>query len=117
MVSWQAPPTGVVVTTPGQPAPRTIAPGAVVIAAPAPPAASATAEEKDAYTKQVAAMRQKAQTTPVEYRLYYADYRDVDGVKLPFRLRRAIGADTTTRSSSTSATTSAFVVEWTPPST
>jgi hypothetical protein len=95
MLTWQAPPTGVVVTTPGQPAPRTVAPGAVIVAAPAPPAASATAEEKDNYTTQVAALRQKAQATPVEYRLYYADYRDVDGVKLPFRLRRAIGADTT----------------------
>ena len=95
MLTWQAPPTGVVVTTPGQPAPRTVAPGAVIVAAPAPPAASATAEEKDNYTKQVAALRQKAQATPVEYRLYYADYRDVDGVKLPFRLRRAIGTDTT----------------------
>jgi hypothetical protein len=95
MVSWQAPPTGVVVTTPGQPAPRTVAPGAVIMAAPAPPAATATQEEKDTYAKDVAALRQKAQTTPVEYRLYYADYRDVDGVKLPFRLRRAIGPDTT----------------------
>jgi hypothetical protein len=32
--------------------------------------------------------------TTVENRLYYADYRDVDGVKFPFRLRRAVGADT-----------------------
>jgi hypothetical protein len=32
---------------------------------------------------------------PAEQRLYYADYRDVDGFKLPFRLRRAAGADTT----------------------
>lgn len=95
MVSWQAPPTGVVVITPGQPAPRTVAPGAVIVNAPPPPAGSAPAEEKEAYTKQVAALRQKAQTTPVEYRLYFADYRDVDGVKLPFRLRRAIGPDTT----------------------
>jgi hypothetical protein len=95
LLSWQAPPTGVVVTTPGQPAPRTIAPGAVIIAAPSAPAATATAEDKDNYTKQVAAMRQKALATPVEYRLYYADYRDVDGVKFPFRLRRAIGPDTT----------------------
>ena len=31
----------------------------------------------------------------VEQRLYYADYRDVDGMKFPFRLRRASGADTT----------------------
>ena len=37
----------------------------------------------------------KARATPVEHRLYYADYRDVNGLKLPFRLRRAIGADTT----------------------
>jgi hypothetical protein len=29
-----------------------------------------------------------------ENRLYFADYRDVDGVKLPFRLRRAVGPDT-----------------------
>jgi hypothetical protein len=31
---------------------------------------------------------------PVENRLYFADYRDVDGLQLPFRLRRAVGADT-----------------------
>jgi hypothetical protein len=95
MVSWQAPPSGVVVATPGQPPPATIAPGSVVVQAPAAPVPSATQEEKDAYAREVAALRQKAQTTPVEYRLYYADYREVDGVKLPFRLRRAIGADTT----------------------
>ena len=29
-----------------------------------------------------------------ENRLFYADYRDVDGLMLPFRLRRAVGADT-----------------------
>lgn len=95
MLSWQAPPTGVVVVTPGQPAPRTVAPGAVVVNAPPPPDPGASAEERDRYAKEVAALRQKAQTTPVEYRLYYAEYRDVDGVKLPFRLRRAIGTDTT----------------------
>jgi hypothetical protein len=95
MLSWQAPPTNVIVTTPGQAPPRTIAPGAVVINAPAPPAPTASAEERDTYTKQVAAMRQKAQATPIEYRFYYADYRDVNGVKFPFRLRRAIGPDTT----------------------
>jgi len=31
---------------------------------------------------------------PPENRLYFADYRDVDGLKWPFRLRRATGADT-----------------------
>jgi hypothetical protein len=95
MISWQAPPTSVIVTTPGQPAPRTVAPGAVIVSAPAAPPATATQEEKDKYAKDVAALRQKTQATPIEYRLYYADYRDVDGVKLPFRLRRAIGPDTT----------------------
>jgi hypothetical protein len=94
MVSWQAPPTAVLVRTPGGAAPPSVPPGAVFVDAPAPPA-GATPEAFAEYTKQVAALRQKAQATPVEYRIYYADYRDVDGVKLPFRLRRAIGADTT----------------------
>jgi hypothetical protein len=95
MVSWQAPPTNVIVTVPGQPGPKTVAPGAVVITSPAPPAANASEEEKGKYAKDVAALRAKAQATPIEYRLYYGDYRDVDGVKLPFRLRRAIGTETT----------------------
>lgn len=30
-----------------------------------------------------------------EQRLFFADYKDVDGLKLPFRIRRASGADTT----------------------
>jgi hypothetical protein len=30
----------------------------------------------------------------VENRLYFADYRDVDGLKLPFRIRRAVAGDT-----------------------
>lgn len=95
MVSWQLPPTNVIVLAPGQNQPATVAPGAVVVTGPSPPAASASQTEKDAYAKDVAALRAKTQATPVEHRLYYADYRDVDGVKFPFRLRRAIGADTT----------------------
>ena len=35
-----------------------------------------------------------APAPPVENRLYFADYRDVDGLQFPFRLRRAVGADT-----------------------
>jgi hypothetical protein len=34
------------------------------------------------------------QPAPVEQRMYFADYREVDGFKLPFRIRRAVGADT-----------------------
>lgn len=33
-------------------------------------------------------------TPPPESRMYFADYRDVDGLKLPFRIRRAVGPDT-----------------------
>jgi hypothetical protein len=36
-----------------------------------------------------------AASQPVEQRMYFADYRDVDGLKLPFRIRRGVGADTT----------------------
>jgi hypothetical protein len=95
MVTWTTPPTNVIVTVPGQPAPSTIAPGAVVVAGPPAPAAGAPKEEMDKYTKDVLAIRAKAQSTPVEHRLYFADYRDVDGMRLPFRLRRAIGTETT----------------------
>jgi len=50
--------------------------GAVPGRGPAPPAAAAPAGP------------------PPENRIYFADYRDVDGMKWPFRLRRALGADT-----------------------
>jgi hypothetical protein len=95
MVNWTTPPTNVIVTVPGQPPRATVAPGAVVVAGPPAPAADASKEDKDKYTKDVLAIRAKAQATPVEHRLYFADYRDVDGVKFPFRLRRAIGTETT----------------------
>jgi hypothetical protein len=64
------PPAGVPAPPPGVApgtAPRGGAPGAV----PGPPAAA------------------------VEYRLYYGEYRDVDGMQWPFRLRRATGSETT----------------------
>ena len=95
MVTWNTPPTNVIVTVPDQPPPKTIAPGVVVVAGPPAPAATATKDDRDQYAKAVLAVRTKAQATPVEQRLYFADYRDVDGVKFPFRLRRAIGAETT----------------------
>jgi len=39
--------------------------------------------------------RSAAPPAQVEYRIYYADYREVDGLQWPFRLRRATGSDTT----------------------
>ena len=35
-----------------------------------------------------------APAAPQENRVYFSDYRDVDGMKWPFRLRRAVGAGT-----------------------
>jgi hypothetical protein len=35
------------------------------------------------------------QPAPVEYRMYFADFRDVNGLKWPFRIRRAVGGQTT----------------------
>ncbi len=32
----------------------------------------------------------QAKLRSVEYRLYYGDYREVDGLKVPFRLQRSI---------------------------
>jgi hypothetical protein len=95
MVTWTTPPTNVIVTVPGQPPPSTVAPGAVVVTGPPAPPPNSPKEEMDKYSKEVLAVRAKAQATPVEHRLYFADYRDVDGVKFPFRLRRAIGTETT----------------------
>jgi hypothetical protein len=95
MLSWQTPPTNVIVTVPGQPPPATVAPGAVVVSGPPAPAAGAPQAEKDQYAKDVAALRAKTQAIPVEQRIYFQDYRAQDGLQLPFKFRRAIGADTT----------------------
>ena len=72
MLSWSPPagrgarPAGPPASSPGAPGARGTAPGAPGTAPGAP-----------------------------ELRLYFADYRDVDGLQLPFRIRRALGADTT----------------------
>jgi hypothetical protein len=95
MVSWQSPPSAVIVTVPGEPPPATIAPGAVVVEGPPAPVAGASQDDRQAYARTVQALRTKTMAEPVENRVYYAEYRDVDGVQLPFRIRRAIGPDTT----------------------
>jgi hypothetical protein len=97
MLSWTVPPTLVPVTA-GQPPPANLAPGVVTFDAPGPaPGPTATAEERQKYQQALASARAKAMQTakPTENRIYYADYRDVDGLKLPFRIRRAVGATTT----------------------
>jgi hypothetical protein len=97
MLSWTTPPVLVPVVA-GQAPPATLPPGGVVFEVPGPPpAATATPDERQKYQADVQAARAKAMQTakPTENRMYYADYRDVDGFKLPFRIRRAVGATTT----------------------
>lgn len=98
MLSWTQPvtPANIVILNPGQARPATLAPGAIVVEGPTPLAAGASKEDQDAYARAVGALRQKtmASAKPIEHRLYYQDYRDVDGLQFPFKLRRAVGADT-----------------------
>jgi hypothetical protein len=79
MVSWQAP---------GKPAGQPPSPPSGASARQGPPAATPGASAGQAG-------RSGPPAAPVEYRIYFADYRDVDGLQWPFRLRRATGPDTT----------------------
>ena len=95
MVSWQQPPAGVAIKVPGYPAPENPPPGTVVVDAPPPPPEGASQADKDKYAKDLADLRKQAQARTIEWRLYYQDYRDTGGgVQWPFRMRRAVGADT-----------------------
>ena len=97
MVSWQPParPAGRGGTMPpGGPARG--APPASPPARGTPPAGSPpTGAAPPATPAPSAPSVPSVPSAPPENRLYFADYRDVDGLKLPFRLRRAVGADTT----------------------
>jgi hypothetical protein len=97
MVSWTNPATNVVLTEPGQTAPASTPPGSIVAQAPARPPTSAPKEQQDQYAKDVAALRAKTLATAksVETRVYFADYRDIgNGLKFPFRLRKAVAGET-----------------------
>lgn len=96
MVSWTTPASSAVVTAPGQPAPESLPPGTIVVQGPPPPGPAATKEEQDKYAKDVQDLRRKALAgKTVEYRIYYADYRDAgNGIRFPFRIRRAIAGET-----------------------
>ncbi len=84
MVSW---------TAPARPMPA----GRGAPGAPSNPGAAAPPVATSASDPPSAGARATADTAPPapEHRLYFADYRDVDGIKLPFRLRRGIGVNTT----------------------
>ena len=97
MVSWTSPATNVVLTDPGQPAPKDVAPGSIIVQALARPPTTAPKEQQDQYAKDVQDLRKKALAgaRPVETRIYFADYRDIgNGLKFPFRLRKAVAGET-----------------------
>jgi len=95
MLMWQMPPSAVIVRLPGQPASDSLPPGAV-IDAPAPPVQTASQAERDAHAATVATLRRQAlaEAKPIDHRLYYGDYRTINGIKWPFRIRRAIAGTT-----------------------
>ena len=97
MVSWTTPATSVVIVAEGEPQPENIAPGTIVVKAPPLPAESAPKEEREQYAALIQDLRKKtlAGAKPVEHRIYYADYRDIgNGIRFPFRLRRATAGQT-----------------------
>jgi hypothetical protein len=88
MVSWQAPAPPAGRGRPG-------GPGAPVPPGPQPaPGAAAVSSAAPAPGAQRGAPPAGAPQALPENHLYFADYRDVDGLQFPFRLRRAVGADT-----------------------
>ena len=85
MLTWQqaAPP----MMRPGGPGPG--GPGG-----PPPGAGAAPASGPPAVPPSIATPGPPSKPAP-EQRMFFADYRDVDGLKLPFRIRRAAGSETT----------------------
>ena len=86
---------GAAPSAPGAPAPPTAPPStAPAGGAPAGGAPPAGAPPAAAPGRGGTGPGGTAPTAPPENRLYFADYRDVDGMQFPFRLRRAVGPDT-----------------------
>lgn len=97
MVTWTTPATAVVIIAEGEPQPENVAPGTIVVKAPPLPAGSAPKEEREQYAALIQDLRKRtlAGAKPVEHRIYYADYRDIgNGIRFPFRLRRATAGQT-----------------------
>ena len=81
-------------TTPPAAAPPATAPPATAPAVP-PGAAAGAPPGAAAGPARGAGPGAAPPSASLENRLYFADYRDVDGMQWPFRLRRATGPDTT----------------------
>lgn len=102
MVSWmtggrgQAPPGRGGMTAPGPPGatPPSPAPPPTPPPAAAPPPSPPTGAQTPPGSPAAGIARGGAPAAPVENRLYFAEYREADGLQLPFRIRRAVGTDT-----------------------
>jgi hypothetical protein len=72
--------------------------GATHAAGTAPARTAAMAELTPAQREEIEKQMKEAEATPpklVEYRLFFSDYRKVDGVSLPHHIARGLGAKTT----------------------
>jgi hypothetical protein len=90
MLSWMAKePLQITRQVGGPGGSRTVIAGGGAVQA---PPGKLSPEEQEKLTAQMAAQAKEADAKRrvVEYRLYYADYRAVDGVMLPFRLERSV---------------------------
>ena len=90
MLSWMAKePMQVMRQVSGPGGSQTVVAGGTTVKA---PAGKLTPEEQEKLTAQLMAQAKEADAKRrvVEYRLFYADYRSIDGVMLPFRLERSI---------------------------
>ncbi|MBI4475948.1 MAG: hypothetical protein HY654_02175 [Acidobacteria bacterium] len=55
-----------------------------------------TPEEREKMRQEMEAqLKAEAARPPVEFRLFYMDYREVDGVKIPHKLQRTIAGKPT----------------------
>ena len=92
MVSWTAParPMPAGRGAPGAPS----SPGAAAPSVHGAPSASAQAPSAKAQASASAKATADKPSSP-DQRLYFSDYREVDGIKLPFLLRRGAGTNTT----------------------
>jgi hypothetical protein len=78
-----------------------VGPGAGAVphgAGAAPAGATALPELTEAQREEIARQMREAEATPpklVEYRLFFSDYRKVDGILLPYRIARGAGGKTT----------------------
>jgi hypothetical protein len=95
MVSWQMPAPNAGRGRPGGPPPGAGGPPPPAAAGAPPPAAAAPAGTPPPGAPARGGAGPGGAAPPrVEARIYFADYRDVDGMQFPFRLRRAVGGET-----------------------